>query len=280
MDVSCHTINNTLSDIQFSTISELMYQISGVTLGQGKEELVKARLIKRLRALNLTNFDDYISLVKSGKTSDELLIMTDALTTNKTSFFREEQHFLFINQVILPSIARFNKALRVWSAGCSSGEEPYSIAIHLRENIPNLQAWNIKILATDISTTVLSKAKEGIYSEEIIRDVPASLQAKYFTKTASSPENLYRVNDLVRSMIKFAQLNLMGPWPMKGPFDVIFCRNVMIYFDKPTREKLVSRYFSLLKPGGYLFVGHSESLTGTRTQFKYVQPAVYVKEYI
>ncbi|MBN2008491.1 protein-glutamate O-methyltransferase [candidate division KSB1 bacterium] len=280
MDISFNAIDNSLTSDQFARVSQILYRACGISLGPGKEELVKARLVKRLRFLNLHNFDQYIEFVNSGKSAQELKIMTDALTTNKTSFFREEQHFHFLKDHVIDVVAKTTQKLRIWSAGCSSGEEPYSIAMHLQENISNSYSWDNKILATDISPTVLNKAKNGIYTEESLRDVPVSLHSKYFRRMGTEFDIQYQVMDNIRNMIKFAILNLIGPWPMSGPFDVIFCRNVMIYFDKPTRQKLVSRYYSLLKPGGYLFVGHSESLTGTATQFKYIQPAVYMKEQI
>ena len=168
--------------------------------------------------------------------------------------------------------------LRVWSAGCSSGEEPYSIAITLAERISNLKAWDAKILGTDLSTRVLARAKEGIYDKIRLKDVPGIFLSKYFNCIETRPERRYQVGDSLRSMVRFARLNLMNDWPMRGPFHVIFCRNVMIYFEKSTQQKLIERFWELLAPGGTLFIGHSESLTGVKHHFRYVRPTVYEKE--
>ena len=174
-------------------------------------------------------------------------------------------------------VAGKSRRLHVWSAGCSSGEEPYSIAIHLREAIPDLQAWDVKVLATDLSTAVLARAREGIYDKQRLQDVPGMLRSKHFTCIEARPERRYQVKESLRKLVHFARLNLMDPWPMRGPFEVIFCRNVMIYFDKPTQGQLVERFSELLAPGGTLFIGHSESLTGVRHQLRYVEPTVYEK---
>lgn len=266
-----------LSDAQFAEISQMMYKISGVKLQAGKEVLVKARLAKRLRSLKISNFDSYMDYLKEDKSGQELLTMIDSLTTNKTSFFRESQHFTYLSENIVPSLLEQGGKIRIWSAGCSSGEEPYTLAIVLREAIKNIDKLDVKILATDISTDVLGRAKQAVYSHETLLDMPQSLLYKYFTCIETKPVRLYRANDSIRSMVSLARLNLMGQWPMSGPFDAIFCRNVMIYFDKPTQQNLINRYWELLAPGGHLFVGHSESLTSTAHNYKYVQPAVYVK---
>jgi len=267
----------TLTDTQFNKISQLLYQISGITLQHGKEELVKARLGKRLRVLGLNNYDEYLTYINNDTSRNELSTMTDALTTNKTSFFRETQHFEFLQKHILPNVPKNSRNLRIWCAGCSSGEEPYSLGIILNESIPNIYNWDIKVLATDISPTMLQKAREAIYSEDLIMDVAPSIKRKYFKKVNGDSSQNYQVHDKIKSLIKFARLNLMGPWQMRGPFDVIFCRNVMIYFDRITREKLIHRFWKLIKPHGFLFVGHSESLTGGSNLFQYIQPATYMK---
>ncbi len=200
--------------------------------------------------------------------------MIDALTTNKTSFFREIQHFIFLREQILPKLPK--KQLRIWSAACSSGEEPYSIAILLAESLPNFKNWDTRILATDISTKVLAKAKEAVYETEILEPIPQDWRQKYFKKEDPQGKT-WRLAPELRNLISLARLNFMEKFPMRGPFDVIFCRNAMIYFDKPTQEMLVRRFYDLIAPGGYLFVGHSESLTGAKHDFKYIQPAIYQK---
>jgi chemotaxis protein methyltransferase CheR len=218
-----------------------------------------------------------MSLLESDPSGQELAMMIDSLTTNKTSFFRESQHFEFLERELLPAWRARGEKIRIWCAGCSSGEEPYTIGITLKEALPDINRLDVKILATDISTRVLAKARQGVYDKETLQDVPPGLVSRYFTPIGTTSSRAYRVNDSVRSLITFARLNLMDPWPMNGPFNAIFCRNVMIYFDKPTQKKLVHRYWELLEPGGHLFVGHSESLTSTTQELRYVKPAVYVK---
>jgi len=259
----------------FRKISQLVYQWSGINLPPGKEELVKTRLTKRLRALGLRSFEAYLDHLNNDRPEGELVSLIDVMTTNKTSFFRESQHFDYLCQKIVPVLKR--RKIRLWSAGCSSGEEPYSIAIRLCEAIQDLNLWEIRILATDLSTRMLSRARKGIYEKDRIREVPPLFISRYFTCTEISPVRLYQVIDPLRRLVHFARLNLVESWPMTGPFDVIFCRNVMIYFDKPTQERLVDRFWNLLKPGGHLFVGHAESLAGSQHKFHYVQPAIYMK---
>jgi chemotaxis protein methyltransferase CheR len=266
-----------LSKGQFDTIRTLLFSMCGIKLNEGKDGLVKSRLMKRLRMLGLNSFDQYIGRLQSDSSRSEHHALIDALTTNKTSFFRESQHFDFLRAQILPGLTQANRRIRIWSAGCSSGEEPYSIAIALREALSDIDRRDVRILATDISSRVLSKAREGIYEHQELRDVAPALVQKYFTRTCDQPEPRFRLNEHVRELIRFAPLNLMADWPLKGPFDVIFCRNVMIYFEKPTREQLVNRFWHLLEPGGYLLIGHSESLAGSAQRFRYVHPATYVK---
>ncbi len=299
-----------LEKAQFERISQLVYRLTGINLHQGKQELVKARLTKRLRALGLKSIDAYMEYLKHDNPEGELVAMIEAMTTNETSFFREPQHFDYMCRQIVPGLR--NRKIRVWSAGCSSGEEPYSAAILLNEAIQDLALWDLGILATDLSSRMLARARKGIYDTNRLRNVPALLISKYFTPLESpaihggddinktsiphrkggvkapsfltgfkcietSPVRRYQVIEPLRRHVHLARLNLMGEWPMRGPFDVIFCRNVMIYFDKPAQERLVNRFWKLLKPGGHLFVGHSESLAGSPHKFRYVQPANYVK---
>jgi chemotaxis protein methyltransferase CheR len=262
---------------EFFQISQIVYEHAGIRLNTGKEELVRSRLIKRLRALGIASFHEYLKHVKEDRTAQELNIMIDSLTTNKTSFFRENQHFEYLRTQILPALKNRNDGLRVWSAGCSTGEEPYSIAMLLCEEWPSVDRSAMKILATDISSRVLAKARVGEYEADYIRDVPAPLLAKYFSVVRTNSSHIYRVNDSIRKMVRFARLNLMEKWPMKGPFDVLFCRNVMIYFDSASQKDLVHRFSEIIMPGGHLLVGHAESLVASSGEFKYVQPATYVK---
>ncbi len=262
---------------EFEKIRQMIYRLCGINLGPGKEGLVKSRLTKRLRKLNLGSFEEYLAYVENDRSGQELTAMIDLLTTNKTSFFRESEHFEFLRAKILPIALSSGQPIRIWNAGCSSGEEPYTVAIVLRESEPNLDLKDIRILATDISTQILFKAKKGEYDRETLKGIPETLIRKYFSLVPKTNGQVCQVKDSLKSLIRFAQLNLMQSWPMKGQFDVIFCRNVMIYFDKSTQRQLVSRFHEFLKPGGHLFVGHSESLTNTSSDFRYVQPAVYRK---
>ncbi len=266
-----------LSPHQFDKISNLVYQISGIDLHVGKEELVKARLLKRLRHLKISDFDRYLRYMANDKSGVEVGAMVDVLTTNKTHFFRESEHLEFLRDEILPELP--DGPIRIWSAGCSSGEEPYSIAIVLYEAIRDIEKRDIRILATDISDRMIEKARQGIYDDETLKTLPPIFKYKYFNNvdTRVGHSRRYKVCKELQSMVSFAKLNLMEEWPMRGFFNIIFCRNVMIYFDKPTQEKLVKRFWSMLPEGGYLMVGHSESLTFLAHDYRYLKPAVYQK---
>ncbi|MEZ5427213.1 MAG: protein-glutamate O-methyltransferase CheR [Pyrinomonadaceae bacterium] len=257
---------------QFERISRTVYDFCGIKLNQEKQNLVKSRLTKRLHALNLNNFDEYLDLV--GRDREEFSVMIDSLTTNKTDFFREMAHFEFLRREILPDLMTKTRRLRIWSAACSSGEEPYSISMLLHESLPDIGRWDIKILATDISSEILGKAHRAEYDEHNLTGVSKALRQKYFSPTT---EGKYEIRPAARNMVRFARLNLMGDWKMKGPFDLIFCRNVMIYFDKPTQSRLVNRFYNLLAPDSHLFIGHSESLNGVTHPYRYIQPAIYLK---
>ncbi len=272
--------NIELSEENFRKISKTVYDHCGINLHDGKKQLVKARLAKLIRQNKFTSFEEYLDFIKNDESGFEFSKLIDSISTNLTSFFREPKHFNFISSVFLPDMLAKKKKtgrkrIRVWSAGCSSGEEPYSIGIALREAIPDFESWDVKILATDISTTVLDRARKGIYDEKRVQPVSASLKRRYFFSVKSDGIKKFQVMDNIKNMILFRYLNLMEPWPIKGPLDFIFCRNVMIYFDKPTQGKLVNRFYELLDKDGILFTGHSESLTGIRHNFAYIQPTIY-----
>ncbi len=261
-----------LTEKQYQRIQEWLYQVSGIDLKVGKENLVKNRLAKRVRALGLAGFDAYIRYVEQDYSRSELLILIDSMTTNKTSFFREMAHFDYIVKHLIPSWSQ-REDVRIWSAGCSSGEEPYSLSMLLFDKY--IKASTVRILATDISDTILERARGGIYHADHVADVPAYYKMNFMKKEDAEH---YSIKPDTRSLIRFANLNLMGSWPMKGPFDLILCRNVMIYFDRPTQERLINRYYELLRPGGHLFIGHSESLASVKHRFSYSQPAVYKRD--
>jgi len=263
-----------LTAAQFARITTLLFDHAGIRMREGKEGLVRARLAKRVRALRLADFDAYLTLVQSESSKSEFVEMIDALTTNKTSFLREASHFEFLRDHVLPAL---HGDVRIWSAGCSTGEEAYTLAMLLLDAYPDA-VRRAKILATDINHHVLAHAKSGRYSTDVMSDVPARWLQKYWTHDNAADGGIgYMAKPNLGALIHFGKLNLMQRWPMKGPFDAILCRNVMIYFEKATQQQLIQRYWELLRPGGYLFVGHSESLTGLSHQFRYVQPAVYVK---
>jgi chemotaxis protein methyltransferase CheR len=254
----------------FEAIRDLVYDVAGIHLHEGKRGLVRARLIRRLKELDVLEFSSYVALVRSPEGRQELPRMVDILTTNKTSFFRESAHFDFLTRDLAPVWATDQRDIRIWSAGCSTGEEPYTLAMLLRRDLSGPRG---RILATDISQRVLEQARAGLYTERQVEDIPVELQKTAFTRRPG--QDGLSIHDDLRRMVRFARLNLMDAWPMRGPFKAIFCRNVMIHFDRPTQERLVNRFASLLARGGHLFIGHAESLTGLRHPYEYVQPALY-----
>ncbi len=246
-----------MTDADFERIRLLLKTRSGIDVGTGKRMLVYGRLTRRLRALKLRTFNDYLSLVEDSRT-DEARAFLNSLTTNVTELFREEHHFELLRDRLVPEVRESGKRrLRIWSAGCSVGDEPYSIALTLATH-PDASDWDTKILATDIDSDVLSQGRQGIYQSERIQKLKPQMRA-LFARGIGSKAGLARASERLRDMITFKQLNLLEDWPMSGPFDVIFCRNVIIYFDAPTKEQLIQRFASLLRPGGFLLLGHSES---------------------
>jgi len=272
---SMNPMASDLSEKEFRHISQIVYGICGINLKDGKEALVRARLMKRLRALNMGSFGEYIKFINTDEGREEISLLIDVMTTNKTSFFREADHFFYLRDKILPEMN--TQKLRFWTAACSSGEEPFSLSMLLHASIPNIRSKDILVLATDISMRMLKRARMAIYEEERIRDLPPEFLKKYLVQVRRERPRTYRVADEVMATVRFAWLNLMDAWPMKGPLNVIFCRNVMIYFDRPTQQELIGRFWDLLEPGGYLFVGHSEGLSAIKHRFRYIQPAIYRK---
>ncbi|MEK8023925.1 MAG: CheR family methyltransferase, partial [Candidatus Hydrogenedentota bacterium] len=249
----------------------------GIHLGPAKSHLIVARLQKRIRELGLSTLDAYVARVKSDSCGMELQRMVEALTTNLTHFFREPRHLEFTARHIAERIRQTGrKTVRIWSAGCSSGEEPYSITITLMESLANSTGWDIRILATDISKSMIETAKAGRYPEESLDNVPASIRMRYFSSPPhSGRDRFHHVNARVRSCVHFERLNLVDPWPMRRQFDAIFCRNVMIYFSPAVRELIVKRMSAQLDNGGILCIGHSESLSGMTHDLAYIEPTIY-----
>lgn len=267
-----------MRESEFDFIRNLVYERSRINLSRDKRELVSARLGKRLRAMKLRTVTEYCRLLKAPGSEPELAHLIDAISTNHTFFFRENSHFDFLRQTVVAEMkARAAKErwprLHVWSAACSSGEEPYSIAMTLTEA---LTGWPWHVQATDISHRVLEKARAGIYRDETIERLPGITVQTHFQRGFGPQDGNYRIKAALRSQVTFRQLNLLdGEPPFNEPFHVIFCRNVMIYFDRPTQEELVNKLVRRLVPGGYLFVGHAESLTGIHHRLQTVKPAIY-----
>ena len=266
-----------LTTEQFHAIRTLIRRISGIALRDGKEVLVQSRLARHLAALDLPDYDAYLDHVRTDSTGRALSDMVDALTTNETSFFRERRHFDLLAEQVLPRLLAERQSLRLWSAGCSTGEEAYTLAMVVRAALPGRDLSRARILATDLSARVLERARAGVYDEAAVARVPAAYRGPAFERASRTPPYAYRVAKELRGLVHVARLNLMDRWPMRRAMDVIFCRNVMIYFDEETQQRLIARLTDLLSPGGYLFVGHSEGLTGVNHALRYVQPAVYVK---
>ncbi len=264
-----------LADREFERLRTLVHRSTGIALSENKRELVYGRLVKRLRHLRLATFGEYCDMVEAGH-PEELEALTNAITTNLTSFFREEHHFRQLADEVLPQALAERGAtrrLRVWSAACSTGEEPYSIAMTLCQSFAPLAQWDARILATDIDSNVLAKAARGEYSAESIAKMPRAHRERWFKPGAAGSTQV--VPPELKKLIAFKQLNLLKDWPMKGPFDAIFCRNVVIYFDKDTQRLLFDRIANLQEPGAWLFIGHSENLFNVSSRYKLVGRTAY-----
>lgn len=273
-----------LSDSDFRRLSERIHACIGVCLTSEKKILLEGRLMKRMRRLNLTSYSEYCRRLFSPQgLQEEFPFLIDAVTTNKTDFFREPVHFDFLVSRVLPELCPSGGVHRpdpflVWSSACSTGEEPYTLAMVLQEVVDQRPDLDYSILATDISRTVLEKAELAVYDKKTIEPIPLPLRQKYLLKSKDPLKSLVRITPELRKKVVFQQVNLMAD-PLEVPqgIDLIFCRNVMIYFDRPTQEKLVNRFFEHLTPGGYLFIGHAESLGNIKTPFRYVAPTIYQK---
>ncbi|MFT6208957.1 MAG: chemotaxis protein methyltransferase CheR [Colwellia sp.] len=272
-----------LSGDNFDYLCQFVYDTAGIVLNASKKEMVYRRLTRIIRERKLPSFTAYCNLLKTD-TEKEQDYFINAITTNLTSFFREQHHFDYMTQDELPKLLgnrlSHDKRLRIWSSASSTGEEPYSIAITVLEAMKSqLSQWDVKILATDIDSNVLAVAKEGTYDERRIEDVPRKFKEKYFTKGIGINESKVKVGKQLQALITFKKLNLLHEWPMKGPFDIIFCRNVIIYFDKKTQQELFARYYEMLAPGGLLILGHSENLGQYQQHFESVGRTIFRKAF-
>jgi chemotaxis protein methyltransferase CheR len=265
-----------LTEAEFHKIRSLIYERCGLDLRDGKQQLVSARLGKKIREAKFRTFQEYFQHVLDDRTGEALAGMIDALTTNYTHFFREPAHFDFLRQVVLPTL-RDRSSVTIWSSACSTGEEPYSIAMCLKQELGDRADGRVRVLATDISTRVLAAAHRAVYPMERFQGLDVSSLRKFLLRGAGSSQGLYRVKTEALPPVTFQRLNLIEPFAHMGTFPVIFCRNVMIYFDRKTQTDLVGRLTGCLEPGGYLFIGHAESLNPIEHTLEYVQPAIYRK---
>jgi chemotaxis protein methyltransferase CheR len=277
--------DNHLSDKDFRHLSEWIHTNIGVCMGPEKKTLMEGRVKKRMRHLKIPSFQQYCEFVFSTKgKGEEAPFLIDVVTTNKTDFFREPAHFEYLYQTALPKLAgRYGSGsrntFRIWSAACSTGEEPYTLAMVLQEYVAGTSGWDYTILATDISRTVLEKAGQAVYQDETIQAVPVPLRKKYLLKSRDPRNSIVRIVPELRAKVQLRRLNLIADaFDISGEMDVIFCRNVMIYFDRATQEKLIRKFYQHLSGGGYLFIGHAESLSNLKTPFIYMAPTIYRKD--
>lgn len=264
-------------DKDFQRVKKIVYEFAGIDLNDSKKNLVYNRLSKRIRFLQMSNFSQYLNYVEQ-QGEEEFVHLINAITTNLTFFFRENHHFEYLAKTVLPELIKLNastKKIRVWSAGCSTGEEPYSIAITLKESVP--AGWDAKVIATDLDSNVVNTGMKGVYKIDRLKGVSEERKKRWFLKGKGSQDGYVKVKPELQEVIEFGQLNLMDEWPLKSGIDVIFCRNVVIYFDKPTQSKLFNRYADLLREDGHLFIGHSESLYKVCDRFELLGQTIYKK---
>ncbi|WP_421906630.1 CheR family methyltransferase [Mameliella sp.] len=252
------------SDADFRAIARLAQERFGLSLAESKKPLVYSRLSRRLKSRQVGNFTDYLALLERSEEEAERLELISALTTNVTSFFREKHHFDALAEGLAQRLTA-GQRVRIWSAGCSSGQEPYSIAMTVLDTVPEAARADLRILATDIDPKIVRKARDGVYSAEDVAGIPAPMRGKW-TKATNATGKTYGVTRALKDLITFNELNLMVDWPFRGPFDAIFCRNVAIYFDQETQRRLWQRFSAMLNPDGLLFIGHSERVTGPALQ--------------
>ncbi|MCW8825682.1 MAG: protein-glutamate O-methyltransferase [Gammaproteobacteria bacterium] len=263
----------------FHTIKGYIAEHAGIALADSKQQMVYSRLVRRLRAKKIPDFDTYLKYLDQDDGS-ELINFINALTTNLTSFFRENHHFEYLTESIFPLLEQENassRKIRIWSAGCSTGEEPYSIAITAREYFQSKPDWDVQIFASDLDSNVVQTAQDGIYAMDRVKGIASQRLKKWFLKGKGAQEGLVRVKPELQSILNFRQLNLLHTWPWKETFDIIFCRNVVIYFNKDTQRVLFGRFFENMVSEGHLLIGHSESLNNVSDRFKLIGKTIYRK---
>ena len=273
-----------ISDKEFQQLSKLIYKEAGINLSDNKKSLVISRLRTRLSTLGLGSFSEYYDKVLNDETGTELSVLLDAISTNVTSFFREYNHFEFLQDTVIPELteqyntSRERSYIHWWSSASSTGQEPYSMAISWLESVDRPARYNFKLLATDISNPALEEAREAVYQEKELSKINPATKNQYFTKARDYGSGYYKVCQPVRDLVTFGRLNLnQNRFPFDRKFDLIFCRNVTIYFDQPIVQKLINKFERNLKSGGYLFMGHSESLAGIDSGLSFIEPTIYQK---
>ncbi len=264
----------TLKEKEYAQFCDLIFRIAGISMSSNKKSLVTSRLAKRLAYHGLASYGDYFNMITAANGKAELQTAVDLLTTNETHFFREPKHFDFLRQQILLA-AKTGKSLRIWSAACSTGEEPYSIAMLLDEILGRTVPW--EVIASDLNTQVLEQARSGLYSMERVSEIPQYYLSNYCLKGTGSQEGKLLIGRKLRERVQFIQHNLTDLPPKLGLFDIIFLRNVLIYFNQDTKSKVITRLLPLLRSGGYFLIGHSETLNSVTTELRLVQPAIYLK---
>lgn len=264
------------TDTDFNFLAKLVNQHTGIVLADHKRNMVYSRLARRLRQLKMTSFAEYCDFLSSDTSDSEMMDFVNAITTNLTGFYRESHHFDHLKGVLQDiQKAGKSKRIRIWSSACSSGQEPYSIAMTMTDALSNIASWDAKILATDLDTNMVATAQKGEYSDTVLEKIPPHYHKRFTNRVGGKDSGMIVMPDNIKGLITFKQLNLLHNWPFKGPFDVVFCRNVVIYFDKPTQKILFDRIANILKPDGFLYIGHSESLFKVSERFKLIGKTIY-----
>jgi chemotaxis protein methyltransferase CheR len=282
MKIDNDVFRQNLTSTEFETIRTFIENHCGIKLPPTKKQMVEGRLRKRIRKFGFSTYSEYLDFVfESDQSQNEIYNLIDVITTNKTDFYREPSHFEYLRDKVLPFLVSHNEnqTVKVWSAGCSSGEEPYTLSMELNNFFEDMNSWRYEIHASDISTEMLKRAKLAIYDEEKVSDLPYDIKKKYFLRSKNPDDCKVRLKPFIRKSVQFSRFNLLDKtYSQPKDFDAIFCRNVLIYFDKPTQELIISHLIEHLKKGGFLFLGHSETIYGMNLDVQTVAPTVYRKK--